>query len=152
MPLKPSAILYAFVLCATTAGAAPRTNVLLFTADDLHAESLGVFGSKVPDLTPNLDRFAAEGMLFNRGHVNVAICAPCRAVIATGLLSHNSGAMGFMKAKPGTPDIVSAFQKGGYLAVILGKVPHSTPTTTMKWYYVFDQRDLGNGRNPALYY
>lgn len=152
MPFKPSAILYAFVLCATTAGAAPRTNVLLFTADDLHAESLGVFGSNVPDLTPNLDRFAAEGMLFNRGHVNVAICAPCRAVIATGLLSHNSGAMGFMKAKPGTPDIVSAFQKGGYLAGILGKVPHSTPTTTMKWDYVFDQRDLGNGRNPDLYY
>lgn len=145
----------AFVLLMTAAlsvHAARRVNVLLFTADDLHAESLGVYGSKVPDLTPNLDRFAAQGMLFNRGHVNVAICAPCRAVIATGLLSHNSGAMGFMKARPGTPDIVTAFQSAGYLAGILGKVSHSTPTTTMKWDYAFDQKELGNGRNPQIYY
>lgn len=129
-----------------------RINVLLFTADDLHAESLGVYGGKVPDLTPNLDRFAGQGMLFNRGHVNVAICAPCRAVIGTGLLSHNSGAMGFMKAKPGTPDVSSTFQKAGYLTGILGKVGHSTPTTTMRWDYSFDQKDLGNGRDPEAYY
>ena len=35
-----------------------RPNVLLFTADDLHAESLGVYGGKPKDLTPNLDAFA----------------------------------------------------------------------------------------------
>lgn len=141
------------VVCSMRAAmAAGRTNVLLFTADDLHAESLGVYGSRVDDLTPNLDRFARQGMIFNRAHVNVAICAPCRAVIATGLLSHNSGAMGFMKAKPGTPDIVTAFQNHGYMAGILGKVSHSTPTNTMQWDYSFDQSELGNGRNPQIYY
>jgi len=140
------------LLAASTAGAARRTNVLLFTADDLHAESLGVYGGRVADLTPNLDRFAAEGMLFHRAHVNVAICAPCRAVIGTGLLSHHSGAMGFMKAKPGTPDVATTFQQAGYLAGVLGKVPHSTPTTTMEWDYVHDQKALGNGRDPEMYY
>ncbi len=149
MPYK---ILSLLLGVAFSTSAAQRTNVLLFTADDLHAESLGVYGGKVAGLTPNLDRFAFQGMLFNRGHVNVAICAPCRAVIATGFLSHNSGAMGFMKARPGTPDIVTAFQSGGYLAGILGKVSHSTPTTSMKWDYSFDQKDLGNGRNPQIYY
>ncbi|MGB0580436.1 MAG: sulfatase family protein [Limisphaerales bacterium] len=148
---KPSACLFLLALTIQTQ-AAKRHNILLFTADDLHAESLGVYGGKVPDLTPNLDRFAAQGMLFNRAHVNVAICAPCRAVIATGLLSHNSGAMGFMKARPDTPDIVTTLQGGGYLAGILGKVSHSTPTTKMKWDYSFDQKDLGNGRSPQLYY
>ena len=133
-------------------GSAQRINVLLFTADDLHAESLGVYGGRVPDLTPNLDRFAAEGMLFQRAHVNVAICAPCRAVIGTGLLSHRSGAMGFMKARAGTPDVVTAFQREGYLAGILGKVAHSTPTTAMRWDFAFDQKDLGNGRNPEIYH
>jgi N-sulfoglucosamine sulfohydrolase len=161
LPIGPSApevsamhfkLLAVFLAFAINATAARRTNVLLFTADDLHAESLGVYGGQVADLTPNLDRFAAQGMLFNRGHVNVAICAPCRAVIATGLLSHNSGAMGFMPAKPGTPDIVTAFKSAGYLAGILGKVSHSTPTKEMKWDYSFDQRDLGNGRNPQIYY
>jgi N-sulfoglucosamine sulfohydrolase len=149
MQLKILGILLGFVFSVS---AAQRTNVLLFTADDLHAESLGVYGGKVADLTPNLDRFAAQGMLFNRGHVNVAICAPCRAVIATGLLSHNSGAMGFMPAKPGTPDIATAFQSAGYLAGILGKVGHSTPVKSMKWDYSFDQKELGNGRNPQIYY
>jgi len=149
MQFKIFAVLLGMVVGVSAAG---RVNVLLFTADDLHAESLGVYGGKVKDLTPNLDHFAAEGMLFNRGHVNVAICAPCRAVIATGLLSHNSGAMGFMPARPGTPDIVSAFQSAGYLAGILGKVSHSTPVKSMNWDYAFDQKELGNGRNPQIYY
>jgi N-sulfoglucosamine sulfohydrolase len=136
---------------AATAGQ-PRYNVLLFTADDMHAESMRTYGSKVKDLTPNLDRFAKTGMVFDRAHVNAAICAPSRAVIATGLYSHNSGAMGFMPARPGTPDIVTAFQQAGYLAGILGKVGHSTPVPGMTWDYHFDQQELGNGRSPTVYY
>ena len=84
--------------------------------------------------------------------MNAAICAPSRAVIATGLYSHNSGAMGFMPARPGTPDIVTAFQQAGYLAGILGKVGHSTPVPGMTWDYHFDQKELGNGRSPTIYY
>jgi N-sulfoglucosamine sulfohydrolase len=124
----------------------------LFTADDLHAESLGVYAEKPNGLTPNLDAFAAQGLLFNRAHVNAAICAPCRAIIATGLYSHRSGAMGFMKAREDVPDIVTTLRAGGYLAGILGKVAHSTPKKSMEWDYAFDQRDLGNGRSPELYY
>ena len=104
-----------------------RPNVLLFTADDLHAESLGVYGGKPKDLTPNLDAFATQSMLFNRAHVNTAICAPCRAVIATGRYSHRSGAMGFMPARPDVPDIVTTMKAGGYHTGILGKYGHSTP-------------------------
>ena len=143
------------ILCLTGIGstaAAEKTNILLFTADDLHAESLGVYGGMPADLTPNLNAFAAEGLRFNRAHVNVAICAPCRAVIATGRYSHRSGAMGFMPAREDVPDIVNTMQAGGYLAGILGKVNHSSPKTSMNWDYAFDQKDLGNGRNPEIYY
>ncbi|TWT82362.1 Arylsulfatase [Planctomycetes bacterium CA13] len=132
--------------------AADRPNILLFTADDLHAESLGVYGGKPTDLTPNLDAFAAESLLFGKAHVNVAICAPCRAVIATGRYSHRSGAMGFMPAREDVPDIVTTLKAAGYHTGILGKVGHSTPKKSMQWDYAFDQRDLGNGRNPELYY
>jgi N-sulfoglucosamine sulfohydrolase len=127
-------------------------NILLFTADDLHAESLGVYGGKPADLTPHLDAFAAESMFFNRAHVNTAICAPCRAIIATGRYSHRSGAMGFMPAREDVPDIVTTLKAAGYHAGILGKVGHSTPKKSMKWDYAFDQKDLGNGRSPELYY
>jgi N-sulfoglucosamine sulfohydrolase len=148
-----SAILAAATLCwaASSLSAADCPNILLFTADDLHAESLGVYGGKPADLTPNLDAFAAESLLFNRAHVNVAICAPCRAVIATGRYSHRSGAMGFMPAREDVPDIVTRLQAGGYHTWILGKYGHSTPKKSMKWDYHFDQKDLGNGRNPDLY-
>ena len=129
-----------------------RLNVLLFTADDLHAESLGAFGGMPEGLTPHLDRFARQGMRFDRAHVNAAICAPSRAVIGTGLYSHRSGAMGFMKANEGVPDIVTTFQDAGYLAGVLGKVGHSSPSPTMEWDYHFDRKDLGNGRNPGIYY
>jgi len=132
--------------------AADRPNILLFTADDLHAESLGVYAKKPNDVTPNLDAFAAQGLLFNRAHVNAAICAPCRAIIATGLYSHRSGAMGFMKARENVPDIATTMRSAGYLAGILGKVGHSTPKNSMKWDYQFDQKELGSGRSPALYY
>tara|TARA_R110002072_G_scaffold299632_1_gene475529 strand:- start:131439 stop:132959 length:1521 start_codon:yes stop_codon:yes gene_type:complete len=134
------------------ARAADRPNILLFTADDLHAESLGVYGGRPVDLTPNLDAFAAESLLFNKAHVNVAICAPCRAVIATGRYSHRSGAMGFIPARENVPDIVTTLKAAGYHTGILGKVSHSTPKKSMKWDYSFDQKDLGNGRNPDIYY
>lgn len=127
----------AFVLACSvgTVSAADRPNILLFTADDLHAESLGVYGGKPTDLTPNLDAFAAECLLFNRAHVNVAICAPCRAVIATGRYSHRSGAMGFMPAREDVPDIVTRLKAAGYHTGILGKVGHSTPKKSMEWDY-----------------
>ena len=140
------------LLAGVGSAAAEKPNILLFTADDLHAESLGAYGGMPADLTPNLNAFAAEGMKFNRAHVNVAICAPCRAVIATGRYSHRSGAMGFMPAREDVPDIVNTLQAGGYLAGILGKVGHSSPKRSMNWDYAFDQRELGNGRNPEIYY
>lgn len=141
------------VLCSTGAvNAEGRPNILLFTADDLHAGSLGAYGGKPTDLTPNLDAFAAESMLFSRAHVNVAICAPCRAVIATGRYSHRSGAMGFMPAREDVPDIVTTLRAEGYHTGILGKVGHSTPKSSMHWDYQFDQKELGNGRNPEIYY
>ena len=136
----------------TSTHAIDQPNILLFTADDLHAESLGVYGGLPADLTPHLNAFAAEGMRFNMAHVNAAICAPCRAIIATGRYSHRSGAMGFMPAREDVPDIVTTFRRGGYLTGILGKVGHSTPKSSMKWDYQYDQKDLGNGRNPELYF
>ena len=109
MKRTASVLLVVFMLCLTSQ-AQDRPNILLFTADDLHAESLGVYGGRPTDLTPNLDAFAAESMRFTRAHVNAAICAPCRAIIATGRYSHRSGAMGFMPARDDVPDIAARIE------------------------------------------
>lgn len=129
-----------------------KLNILLFTADDLHCDSVGCFGRKVPGLTPNLDAFAAEGLRFENAHVNVAICQPSRGVLATGLYGHNSGIMGFMHTKRDIPTIMQTLRNAGYLTGVLGKVGHSTPHVDYKWDFVHDQKELGSGRDPELYY
>lgn len=129
-------------------------NILLFTADDLDRNSLGCYGSKVPDISPNIDKFASQSLRFEHAFVNAAICAPSRGILATGLYGHNSGVMGFMKMKPGStvPILVELLRAHNYELGILSKVGHSTPKDEFKWDYTFDQADLGDGRSPRSYY
>jgi len=127
-------------------------NILFFTADDLNCDSPGCFGGKVAGLTPNLDFFASEGMRFENAHVTVAICQPSRGVLATGRYGHNSGIMGFMHTDRDIPTIMQTLRDAGYLTGVLGKVNHSTPKANYKWDFVHDRNELGNGRDPDIYY
>ena len=153
----PYFVFLILMACQTMASAesstSTRPNILLFTADDLHAESLGVYGSKA-EMTPNLDKFAASGLVFENAYVNAAICSPSRKIIATGLYGHNSGAMGFKLARPGTPNLINTLSKAGYLTGVIDKVKHSTPSSDTKWDYIRgdNRNETANGRSPALFY
>tara|TARA_E500000081_G_C6138206_1_gene358295 strand:+ start:1526 stop:2986 length:1461 start_codon:yes stop_codon:yes gene_type:complete len=52
-------------------------NVLFIVSDDLKASALGCYGNKVCR-TPNIDKLAREGMLFNRAYCQGMACAPSR--------------------------------------------------------------------------
>ncbi len=127
-------------------------NVLLFTADDLNCDSLGCYGSSVPDISPHLDRFAAQSLRFERAHVTVAICQPSRGVLGTGRYPQRSGVMGFMHTERDIPTVMQTFRDAGYLTGILGKVGHSTPHASYRWDMDHDQKELGAGRDPEKYY
>ena len=129
-----------------------KLNILFFTADDLHRDSVGCFGGKVPGLTPNLDFFASQGLRFEYAHVTVSICQPSRGVLATGRYGHNSGILGFMHTDRAIPTIMETLREAGYLTGVLGKVNHSTPKADYKWDFVHDQKELGHGRDPDIYY
>ncbi|MCC7075554.1 MAG: sulfatase-like hydrolase/transferase [Acidimicrobiia bacterium] len=60
-----------------------RPNVLLVTADQQKASTLGCFGDPL-GATPNLDRLAGEGTLFRRCRTQNPFCQPSRATILTG--------------------------------------------------------------------
>ena len=62
-------------------------NILFLTADDLAYNSIGAFGCQVKDITPNIDRLAAEGIKFSHAHINSAVCQPCRQSLLNGSLS-----------------------------------------------------------------
>lgn len=60
-----------------------KPNIVLIFIDDMGYKDIGFNGSKYY-LTPNIDRLAAEGMIFTQGYVCVANCAPSRACLLSG--------------------------------------------------------------------
>ena len=127
-------------------------NVLLITADDLNYSSVGYMGCQVPEITPNLDRLASEGVVFHNAYVNIAVSQPSRAVLATGLYSHNNGVEGFYHTDKDVKTLMSILESRGYMTGIAGKLEHSTPVGSYHWGMQVDMPDLGQGRDPQRYY
>jgi arylsulfatase A-like enzyme len=63
--------------------AASRPNIVLIFADDLGWRDVGYQGATFYE-TPNLDRFAGEGMVFSDAYAAAANCAPSRACLLSG--------------------------------------------------------------------
>ena len=72
------------------AQSAKRPNILYVFADQLRAHSVGCYGNTEVK-TPNLDRLAAEGILFEHTFANVPVCCPARANMITGTYTHRNG-------------------------------------------------------------
>jgi len=66
-----------------------KHNVLLITADQLRSDALGCYGNTVCR-TPNLDRLAQGGVVFENAFTPNPICVPARACITTGNYSHRA--------------------------------------------------------------
>ena len=60
-----------------------KPNIVFILADDLGWHQLGCYGSTFYE-TPNLDRFAKEGMRFTNAYAAAPVCSPTRASIMTG--------------------------------------------------------------------
>ncbi len=124
---------------SATAAAAEPVNLLIITVDDMSADSIGAFGCKLPDTTPNIDRLAAEGLRFAHAHVQVGNCMPSRNVMWSGRYPHNNGVEGFYQVKnPGYPHLVDLMRRAGYFTAIRHKVSHSTPYHPYAWDLVLD--------------
>ena len=130
-----------------------RPNVLLIVADDMGWDTPGCFGGAAPDVTPNLDRLAAEGMKFTQAYNNIAICTPARAVMLTGLYPHNNGTEGFQRINPGTPNLPAQLNAAGYLCGIVGKPLRQQDL--LRWSVTYRWQGTGDenlwGRDPGMY-
>ncbi len=105
-----------------------KPNVLIITVDDMSADSLGIFGCKLADTSPNIDALAVQGMRFTRAHVVVGNCFPSRNVMWSGLYPHNNGVEGFYQVPDAKhPHLADLMQGAGYFTGIQHKVAHSTP-------------------------
>ncbi|TWT51124.1 Arylsulfatase [Rubripirellula amarantea] len=70
-----------------------RPNILFVFSDDHALEAISAYGGRFKDIapTPNLDRIAREGALFENSFCANSICGPSRACILTGKHSHVNG-------------------------------------------------------------
>lgn len=115
--------------------AAGQYNVLFIMVDDLRP-LLGCYGH-TEMYTPNIDRLAERGTLFNRAYCQFPICNPSRASILTGLRPETNGVKDnrthFRSVVPDVVTLPQNFKSHGYYTRSLGKIAHGRLTDRRSW-------------------
>ncbi len=97
-------------------------NILLITADEMRADSVGFMGNAdVP--TPNLDALAARGTVLENHFVPFPKCVPSRCAMHTGRYTHTDGLRTVMAANhlpAGVPTLGEFLREQGYETAVLG--------------------------------
>ena len=100
-------------------------NILFISIDDLRTE-LNCYGASHIK-SPNIDRLAAQGVLFENAHVQQAICMASRASIMTGIRPEKHGIYTGLAVDDVLPEILTInkyFEQNGYNIASCGKIYH----------------------------
>ncbi|MEQ9262915.1 MAG: sulfatase [Owenweeksia sp.] len=98
-----------------------KPNIIFIMTDDHAYQAISAYNEGLIE-TPNIDRLAREGMLFQRGFVTNSICAPSRAVALTGKFSHMNGLKDNLDTFDSTQvTFPRLLQKEGYKTAVIGK-------------------------------
>jgi arylsulfatase A-like enzyme len=128
-----------------------RPNIVFLFSDDLTTQAISAYqyGLKLPP-TPNLDRLADDGILFENSFCGNSICTPSRATVMTGLHSHKNGIVNLGGAlDPRRPSWPKKLQQNGYSTAVFGKWHMKTKPNGFDAWEVFSGQ--GNYYNPDLY-
>ena len=109
-----------------TADAQGQYNVLFIIVDDLRP-MLGCYGHSEMH-TPNIDRIAEQGTLFNRAYCQYPLCSPSRTSMITGLRPETTDVLNnsadFRQKLPGVVTLPQHFKEHGYHTQSVGRVFH----------------------------
>jgi arylsulfatase A-like enzyme len=105
-----------------------KPNIIYILADDLGYGDLSVYG-QTHFQTPNLDKMAAEGMLFTQHYAGTTVCAPSRSSLMTGLHTGHTPIRGNKSWEPegqwpiadSTFTIAEMLKQAGYTTGAFGK-------------------------------
>lgn len=118
------ALLFPIVVNTANAETDPsRPNIVYIMADELGYYELSSMGSETMQ-TPNIDKFAKEGMRFTQGLAGSCVCAPTRCCLMTGKHSGHTSVRsngGGTPMRKGEKTIASLLKKRGYATGGFGK-------------------------------
>lgn len=124
-------------------GAEPskKPNFMFIIADDCTFRDIGCYGGQAH--TPNIDKLAAEAMLFTDCFQAAPMCSPTRHNIYTGIYPVKSGAYpNHTHVNPGVKSIVHYLKPLGYRVALNGK-RHISPAEAFPFEY-------GGKKNPDM--
>jgi iduronate 2-sulfatase len=115
------------LLVGAVAQAAERQNVLFIAVDDMRVE-LGCYGNTMAR-SPNIDKLAQTGTLFNRAYCQQAVCNPSRASLLTGLRLDTLNIWDlpthFRQRRADVVTLPQLFKNNGYFTQGIGKIFHN---------------------------
>ena len=121
--IKTLYIITLSIFCLNS-GFGKKTNILYIMSDDHAAHGISAYGGRLAKIapTPNLDRLAKEGALFQNAFCTNSICSPSRACVLTGQYNHTNGAVDLSgKVLPGKQMLAIEMGKAGYETAMIGK-------------------------------
>lgn len=144
--------LLALLLASTLSAKQP--NILFIAVDDLRPE-LRSYGAE-SIISPNIDKLAAEGMLFERAYCQVPVCGASRASLLSSVRPTRERFVNYYSRLdedlPGIPSLPAYFKANGYTTRSLSKIFHVTKDSAeSSWDSQWQPRDAhGIWRNYQL--
>jgi iduronate 2-sulfatase len=116
-------------------GIPAKPNVLFIAVDDLRPE-LGCYGNSIIK-SPNIDRIARAGVVFNRAFCQQAVCSPTRSSLLTGTRPDTTKVWDlqthFRTALPDVVTLPQHFKNNGYFVQGMGKIYHGGYNDPISW-------------------
>ncbi|WP_291128800.1 sulfatase-like hydrolase/transferase, partial [Dysgonomonas sp. UBA7698] len=119
--------------------------------DDHSFQTISAYGHPISKLapTPNIDRLANEGMLFQQAFVENSLSTPSRACLMTGLYSHQNGQRQLGAGIDTTKIFFSELlTQAGYQTGVVGKWHMQCEPKGFDYYCVLN--DQGDYYNPSF--
>jgi len=110
-------------------------------ADQLRGDFLGCSGNAAAS-TPNLDRLAREGAIFERAYSSTPSCTPARAAILTGQSPWGHGMLGYHRVREYPFELPTIFRDAGWQTHQVGK-NHFHPQRNPHGYDVIELDESG---------
>ncbi|MEM9159347.1 MAG: sulfatase [Verrucomicrobiota bacterium] len=139
-------------LVAEVARSEGATNILFVTMDDMNWDSIGVYGCPIPEISPNIDRLAREGMRFEYAFNQTSSCVPSRTTYQTGRYPHVNGVLSFYNVDFNLETLPEILRRMGYTTGVVNKPRDTSISEEYSKYWDYHRIMNGPDKRGAITY